>query len=145
MSDDLKVTSNRHTFGQKSRTTIRIDAEIWRKFRWDVRAKHLKTCSVIEGLITAYLYGGAMVPGLGRPQTVNITVKRIVNVPDSRKGVEARMTKKDARNHYDPYHGWYLDPELDPGEIVVEQPKQWKGEEKGFIWVEGRQVWWTKE
>lgn len=145
MSHDMKVTSNRHTSGQKIKTTIRVDGELWRKFRWDLRSKHLRTCSVLEAMMTAYLYGGATVPGLGRPQNVNITIKREINVPDSRKGVEARMEKKDGRNHYDPHHGWYYDPDLDPGEIVVEQPRRWKGEEKGFIWVRSRKLWWKKE
>lgn len=77
--------------GRKIKTSIRINAELWRKFRWDVRSKNLRTCSVLEALVTAYVYGGAMVPGLGRPQTVNITINRVINVPDSQKGVEARL------------------------------------------------------
>jgi len=65
----------------RKKTTIRIDQEKWRAFVADLRSKHLRTCSVLEALISAYLYGGAMIPGLGRPQHVNITIQRIINVP----------------------------------------------------------------
>jgi len=67
---------------------------------WNLRSKHLRTCSVLEALMTAYLYGGAQVPGLGRPQTVNLTINRIVNVPDSQKGVDARLTATDPEGYW---------------------------------------------
>jgi len=51
----------------------------------DIRSKHLRTCSVLEALIDAYLYGGAMIPGLGKPQHVNITIQRTINVPPGRE------------------------------------------------------------
>ena len=52
------------------------------------------------------------------------------------------MKKKDKTNHYDPKMGWYYDPDLDPGMVVVEQPRQWKGEEKGFTWSKARKCWY---
>jgi len=91
MSHDTTVTSNRHTSGQKIKTTVRVDAEFWREFVADCRRKGVRTCSVLEALGKAWLYGGAMVPGLGKPQSVNIVMVREINVPEAQKGVEARM------------------------------------------------------
>jgi len=39
----------------------------------------------LEALISAYLYGGAIVPGLGKPQHVNIVIQRTINVPPGRE------------------------------------------------------------
>lgn len=70
---------------ERHKTTIRIDQEVWRAFIADLRSKHLRSCSVLEALISAYLYGGAIIPGLGRPQTVQLTIQRIINVPPGRE------------------------------------------------------------
>jgi len=145
MTHDTTVTSKRHTFGKKHKTTIRVEADFWREFVEDCHRKGVRTCSVLEALGKAWLYGGAMVPGLGRPQSINLTIKRVLKIPDAQKGVEAKMAKKKKTNHYDRTGYWYFDPELEPGEIVVEQPREWPGEEKGFTWVESRRLWWKKE
>lgn len=73
---------------------IRVDAELWRQFMEDLHSKHLRTCSVLEAFMTAHLYSGSQVPGLEKPQTVNITITREIYVPDAQKGVEARMKGK---------------------------------------------------
>lgn len=115
----------------------------WREFLEDARSKGLRTCSIIEALGKAYLYGGAMVPGLGKPQTVNLTIKRVINVPEGKREVIESPKKKKPLNRYTPTEGWIHDPELDPGTTIVHQPRQWKGEEKDFR-LSKDQTYWFK-
>jgi hypothetical protein len=75
---------------------------------------------------------------------VNLTIPYVVK--KHRRSMEVDTTrKKGETNHY--RDGvWFFDPELEPGEIVVEQPREWGKNRcaEGFTWVESRQLWWKK-
>ena len=144
-SNDTTVTSKRHTMQKRARSTIRVDVDLWQQFIRKTRSHHLSTCLALEGLMSAYVYGGSVVPGQTGPQVVNVTIEREEMRPRRREDEEYVRKKKEKTNHYDTQRGWYYDATLEPGEIVVDLPRTWVGEEKGFIWVEGRQVWWKKE
>jgi len=142
--DMTEQHTQRHTLRKRRVVTIRIRPELWREFLADVRQKGITTCLVLEGLMTAYLYGGKNVPGSKEPTVVNITIPHVVKRP-RRLPKPERTPKKDRTNRYDPDRGWYFDPELDPGMVVVEQPREWAGEDKGFTWSEGARLWWKRE
>jgi len=137
--------SHRHTMQKRHRTTVWLNRDLWQQFMEKAREHHLSTCLVLEALMSAYLYGGSVVPGQDKPQVVNVTIEREETRPRRREDEKYVRKKRDKRNHYDAAGFWYFDPNLEPGEIVVEQPREWAGEEKGFRWVEGRRVWWKKE
>lgn len=60
------------------KTTIRVKKKLWKDFRKDVETKGLSTCQVIEALISAFLYGGSMIPRLAQPLTLNLTMQHVV-------------------------------------------------------------------
>lgn len=139
------MPSKRHTLQKRVKTTIRVDAELWRAFMEKLQGHHLSTCLALEGLMSAYVYGGSLVPGQTGPQVVNVTIER-EEIRPRRREDEEYVRKKKATNHY--ADGvWFYDPELEPGEIVVEQPEEWGRNRcaEGFTWVEGRQLWWKKD
>jgi len=137
--------SHRHTMQKRHRTTIWVNRDLWQEFMKKTRSHHLSTCLALEGLMSAYVYGGSLVPGQTGPQVVNVTIEREEKRPRRREDEKYVRKKKKKTNHYDRTGYWYFDSELEPGEIVVEQPREWPGEEKGFTWVESRQLWWKKE
>jgi len=124
------------------KTTIRVRVDLWHEFIADVRNKGLSTCQVLEALMAAYVYGGKAMPGQDKPTIVNLTMQHVVERPRRREDEKYVRKKKDRTNHYDPDRGWYFDPNLDPGMVVVEQPREWAGEDKGFTWSEGARRWW---
>jgi len=135
----------RHTLRQRrKKTSIRVDPELWQKFREDLKKKGLSSCLVLDGLVSAWVYGGAMVPGQGQPLKVDLTLEEHVS-RRRRGGGDYPPKKKPRENHYDPYQGWTYDPDLRPGLTIVEQPRQWKGDDKGFKWNEEAQLWWRLE
>jgi len=145
MSHDSPLAVKAPYSNARRKTTIRILGDLWDAFKKDTAEKHLSTCHVLEALMTAWLYGGSLAPGLDKSIHLTVNMQHVVKRPRRAKEVEPMQKKKDPRNHYDPVDGWYEDADLDPGEIVVEQPRRWKGEEMGFIWVESRRLWWKKQ
>jgi len=65
----------------RKKTTIRIHSELWAEFLKDVAEKDLSTCHVLEALISAWLCGGALVPGLAQPLQLNLTMQHVVARP----------------------------------------------------------------
>jgi len=138
--------SHRHTMQKRHRTTVWLNRDLWQQFMEKAREHHLSTCLVLEALMSAYVYGGSVVPGQDKPQVVNVTVEREEMRPRRREDeLYVRSKKKPRENHYDPFQGWYYDPELRPGLIVVEQPREWKGDDKGFKWNSEAGLWWRLE
>jgi len=144
MSHDTTVTSKRHTMQKRVRSTVRVDGDLWQQFIAKTRSHHLSTCLALEGLMSAYVYGGSQVPGQTGPQVVNVTIEREEMRPRRREDEFYVRGKVQKGNHYDPFKGWYWDPDLDKDMLLVEQPREWKGEEKGFTWSEARKAWWKK-
>jgi len=142
MSHDSPVAVKAPYSAKRKKTTIRILGDLWDAFKEDTAKKHLSTCHVLEALMTAWLYGGSLAPGLDKSISLTVNMQHLVERPRRREDEKYVREKKDKTNHYDPDRGWYFDPDLDPGMVVVEQPKQWKGEDKGFTWSEARQCWW---
>jgi len=68
--------SHRHTMQKRHRTTVWLNRDLWQQFMEKAREHHLSTCLVLEALMSAYLYGGSVVPGQDKPQVVNITIER---------------------------------------------------------------------
>jgi len=138
--------AKRHTMLKRHKTTVWLNRDLWQQFMEKAGSHHLSTCLVLEALMSAYLYGGSTVPGQTGPQVVNITVEREEMRPRRREDEKyVRIGKKPRENHYDPYQGWTYDPDLRPGLTIVEQPRQWKGDDKGFKWNEEAQLWWRLE
>jgi len=136
--------AKRHTMQKRHKTTVWLNRDLWQEFMEKVRSHHLSTCLALEGLMSAYVYGGSLVPGQTGPQVVNVTIEREEMRPRRREDEKYVRKKKAETNHYDTERGWYFDATLDPGMVVVEQPRKWAGEEKGFTWSEARQCWWKK-
>jgi len=76
------------------KTTIRIDRQIWEEFKTSTEAKDLSTCHVLEALISAWLYGGSLVPGLAQPVQLNLTMQHVVARP-RRMGPELEVSDKE--------------------------------------------------
>jgi len=137
--------SHRHTMQKRHRTTVWLNRDLWQQFMEKAREHHLSTCLVLEALMSAYLYGGSVVPGQDKPQVVNVTIEREETRPRRREDERYVRDKKKPNHYADGW--WFYDPELEPGEIVVEQPKEWGRNRcaEGFTWVESRRLWWKKE
>jgi len=144
MTHDSPVAVNPPYSNARRKTTIRVLEDLWEAFKKDAAKKHLSTCHVLEALMTAWLYGGSMVPGLDRPLNLTVNMQHVVKRPRRAKEVAPMPKKQDTTNHYNPDRGWYYDPDLDPGMVAVEQPREWAGEEKGFTWSEAAQRWWKQ-
>lgn len=156
-SHDSPVAVKPPYSAKRKKTTIRIREDLWDQFKGDTAEKHLSTCHVLEALITAWLYSGSLVPGVNGHVNLTVNMQHIVERP-RRRGGEKYVRKKPKKranefhdglgrpkNHYDPHQGWYHDEDLDPGMIVVEQLREWDGENKGFTWSEAGQKWWKKK
>jgi len=87
MSQDTQSDVKAPYSNRKHKTTIRLNPELWAEFMRDVAAKDLSTCHVLEALISAWLHGGAMVPGLAQPLQLNLTMQHVVARP-RRAGLE---------------------------------------------------------
>jgi len=74
-------TKEGHEPGPRVKTTIRIRKRLWEEFMASTHSKGLSTCHVLEALLSAWLYGGALVPGLGQPLQLNLTMQHIVARP----------------------------------------------------------------
>lgn len=122
--------------------SVKIRAELKKKFLDTVKQKGLSTCYVIEAFMTAWLEGiktgesGQVIPG----STLKLVLQRVVQ----------RVRRKTTYyvpepNHFCPVKGWYYD-DSHPNLVVVEQPFEW-GENKcaeGFVYTEladGRKCW----
>jgi len=137
--------SHRHTMQKRHRTTVWLNRDLWQEFMEKVKTHHLSTCLALEGLMSAYVYGGSLVPGQTGPQVVNVTIEREEMRPRRRE--DERYVRKKKVNHYEPRRGWYFDATLDPGMIVIEQPKEWEKNmcAADFTWSRACEFWWKKE
>jgi len=94
MSQNRPVAVNPPYSNARVKTTIRIDRQIWEEFKASTEAKDLSTCHVLEALISAWLYGGSLVPGLAQPVQLNLTMQHIVSRP-RRAGFEPAVSEKE--------------------------------------------------
>lgn len=127
------------------KTTIRVDRKLWHTFMENVKDKHLSTCHVLEALMNAWVFGGSIIPSLGQPMTLNLTMQHVVS--RSRRSLHVSAKKIDPKegNHYTVEGGWFFDSTLEEGVVKVEQPRSWKGGEKGFTWFssdKGKSGYW---
>jgi hypothetical protein len=129
--------------------TVRCDPESKKAFLGFCKETGLSECQILDSLIKAMLHGVTLQkPLVDKSPTINLSIERVVARPRRvvREVEEVDTTrKKKETNHYRD-GAWFFDPELEAGEIVVEQPREWGKNRcaEGFIWVEGRQAWWKK-
>jgi len=144
MTHDSPVALQAPYSAKRKKTSIRIRPDLWEAFKKDTAEKHLSTCHVLEALMTAWLYAGSLVPGVDGHVNLTVNMSHVVERPRRREDEKYVRKKREPLNHYNPDRGWYFDPNLDPGMVVVEQPREWAGEDKGFTWSEGARCWWKK-
>jgi len=77
--DTPEAPYNRHTLRHRKKTTIRVDPALWKEFREDLKKKGLSSCLVLDALVAAWVYSGAMVPGLKQPLKLNLTLEEHVS------------------------------------------------------------------
>ena len=117
---------------------VRIEDSLKKEFTAAVRKKGLSTCYVVEALLRGWLEGTKISPA----NPVNKSLTIAVSTPRVVKRVRRRLKEYVPEgNHYDPIRGWYFDSSH-PETCIVEQPREWKGEDKGMIWNDSRGVWW---
>jgi len=110
MSQDTQSAVNPPYSNARYKTTIRIRRDLWAEFMRDVAAKDLSTCHVLEALISAWLYGGSLVPGLAQPVQLNLTMQHVVSRP-RRMGPELEVSDKEWDDWVKYYEDtWFFTP-----------------------------------
>ena len=124
--------------GRKRQLNVRIDSDLKDDFNKVCRESGTSTCSVVEGLLRAWLEGHkhAAAPNASKSYTINLKQERVVK----------RVRRRDVKfipkaNHYADGM-WYYD-DSHPDHLIVEQPESW-GENKcadGFVWMPLKKQW----
>ena len=122
----------------------RVNEKLKKRFVEVAKREYGSVCRLQEAFMAAVLAVSPL--KVNSSKTVHIEKIVIERNLRPRRRLEVREEGPSRRrgNHYSMERGWFFDPELDPGMLVVEQPKEWgktRGAE-GFTWNERKGIWW---
>jgi len=69
------------TLTRKIPTSIRVDPEVWSRFKEECLKRGVWTCTVLEALMLAWIEGQKATATVIKPVTVNLTLQHVVERP----------------------------------------------------------------